>query len=284
MPSCFPAYAADAELRGDIRLQPVIFFRELLMNDLSLLNLVDSKFTITTKKLQKLYGSDVLPPKRESSNPASESNCRRVAIAAGFFGYARRFWWFLRIRSAPVRSCEASGCWTRSWELLRRRLRQMPPLKSRRPPKPRTVRELLTQHRADPVCASCHSRIDPLGFALENYDALGVWRNTDAGQAVDASGELPDGTRFEGPAQLKRILLEKKSLFFRNLTNKMLGYALGRGLNLRDSCVVNDILAHLEAGNFSAQTLIQAVVLSMPFRYQAGTIAAPAQVSPKARE
>lgn len=147
----------------------------------------------------------------------------------------------------------------------------VPPLEEPTAAKPRTVRELLTQHRADPVCASCHSRIDPLGFALENYDALGVWRTTDAGKPVDAEGELPDGTKFNGPAELKQVLLRKKDLFLRNLTNKMLGYALGRGLNRRDACVVNDILARVEAGNFSAQTLVQSVVLSMPFRYQAGT-------------
>lgn len=279
----FPAYAADAELRGDISLQPVIFFRELLMNDLSLLNLIDSKFTITTKKLQKLYGSDVLPPKKESSNP------QRVELPegsnrGGLLGMSA----ILIVTSHPQRTSPV----LRGKFLLDAILgtppppppANVPPLEEPTAAKPRTVRELLTQHRANPVCASCHSRIDPLGFALENFDALGVWRNTDAGQAVDASGELPDGTRFEGPAQLKKILLERKGLFLRNLTNKMLGYALGRGLNRRDSCVVNDILAHLEAGNFSAQTLIQSVVLSMPFRYQAATIAAPAEVSSKARE
>jgi hypothetical protein len=279
----FPAYAADAELRGDISLQPVIFFRELLMNDLSLLNLIDSKFTITTKKLQKLYGSDVLPPKKESSNP------QRVELPegsnrGGLLGMSA----ILIVSSHPQRTSPVlRGKW-----LLDAILgtppppppADVPPLEEPTAAKPRTVRELLTQHRADPVCANCHSRIDPLGFALENYDALGVWRNTDAGQAVDASGELPDGTRFEGPAQLKMVLLEKKGLFLRNLTNRMLGYALGRGLNWRDSCVVNDILAHLETGNFSAQTLIQSVVLSVPFRYQAGTIAAQAQVSSKAKE
>jgi Protein of unknown function (DUF1592)/Protein of unknown function (DUF1588)/Protein of unknown function (DUF1587)/Protein of unknown function (DUF1585)/Protein of unknown function (DUF1595) len=280
----FPAYAADAELRGDVGLQPVIFFRELMMNDLSLLNLIDSKFTITTKKLEKLYGSDVLPPKKESSNP------QRVELPegsnrGGLLGMSA----ILIVSSHPQRTSPV----LRGKFLLDAILgtppppppANVPPLEESTAAKPHTVRELLTQHRADPVCASCHSRIDPLGFALENYDALGVWRTTDAGQAVDASGELPDGTKFEGPAQLKKILLEKKSLFLRNLTNRMLGYALGRGLNRRDSCVVNDILAHLEAGNFSAQTLIQSVVLSMPFRYQAGTIAAaPAQVSSKARE
>jgi len=279
----FPEYTADAELRGDVSLQPVIFFRELLMNDLSLLNLIDSKFTVTTKKLQKLYGSDVLPPKKESSNP------QRVELPegsnrGGLLGMSA----ILMVSSHPQRTSPVlRGKWVLDAILGTPPPpppANVPPLEEPTAAKPRTVRELLTQHRADPVCASCHSRIDPLGFALENYDAMGVWRNTDAGQAVDASGELPDGTRFEGPAQLKRILLEKKGLFLRNLTNRMLGYALGRGLNRRDSCVVNDILAQLEAGNFSAQTLIQSVVLSMPFRYQAGTIAAPAQVSSKARE
>lgn len=266
----FPAYAGDAELQGDIRYQPVLFFRELLVNDLSLLNLLDSKFTITTKKLQKLYGPDVLPPQKQSSNP------QRVELPegsnrGGLLGMSA----ILAVSSHPQRTSPVlRGKW-----LLDAILgtppppppANVPPLEEPSAAKPRTVRELLTQHRADPVCASCHSRIDPLGFALENYDALGVWRTTDAGKPVDAAGELPDGTKFNGPAELKQVLLRKKDLFLRNLTNKMLGYALGRGLNRRDACVVNDILARVEAGNFSAQTLVQSVVLSMPFRYQAGT-------------
>ena len=135
---------------------------------------------------------------------------------------------------------------------------------------PKTVRELLSRHRADPVCASCHSRIDPLGFALENYDAMGRWRSEDAGKPVDAKGELTDGTTFDGPDQLKAVLLQKKSLFIRNLTNKMLGYALGRGLTLKDSCVVDSIVAEVERNNYSAHSLINSVVMSMPFRYQTG--------------
>jgi hypothetical protein len=130
------------------------------------------------------------------------------------------------------------------------------------------VRELLTQHRANPVCASCHNRIDPLGFALENYDALGRWRTEENGQPVDARGALPDGTTFEGPDQLKTVLLAKKDLFVRNLSNKMLGYALGRGLTLKDSCVVDTIVADVEKHDYSARSLIDAVVMSVPFRYQ----------------
>jgi mono/diheme cytochrome c family protein len=278
----FPAYARDAELQGDIRLQPVLFFRELLMNDLSLLNLIDSKFTIATRKLQKLYGPDVLPPTKQTSNP------QRVELAdgsnrGGLLGMSA----ILAVSSHPQRTSPVlRGKW-----LLDAILgtpppsppANVPPLEEPSGAKPQTIRELLTQHRANAVCASCHSRIDPLGFALENYDALGVWRTTDAGKPVDATGELPDGTKFEGPAQLKAVLLARKDLFLRNLTNKMLGYSLGRGLNRRDACVVNDILARVEAANFSAQTLIQAVVLSMPFQYQAGSTVTPAQPSLKSQ-
>jgi hypothetical protein len=263
----FPAYAADAELQGDIRYQPVLFFQEILAKDLSLLNLLDSKFTITTKKLQKLYGKDVLPPKKDSSAP------QRVELPegsnrGGLLGMSA----ILAISSHPHRTSPVlRGKW-----VLDSILGTPPPPPPANVPaleeptgaKPKTVRELLSQHRANAVCASCHSRIDPLGFALENYDALGVWRAEEAGNPVDASGELPDGTKFEGPQQLKLVLLEKKGLFIRNLTNKMLGYALGRGLNRRDACVVNGIVAQVERNNYSAQTLIQSIVLSMPFRYQ----------------
>jgi hypothetical protein len=120
------------------------------------------------------------------------------------------------------------------------------------------------------VCASCHSRIDPIGFALENYDALGQWRTEDAGRPIDNSGELPDGTKFEGSDQLKAVLLQKKDLFLRNLTNRMLGYALGRGLTRNYSCTVDSIMAQLAANDYKSQALIEAIVMSPPFRYQAG--------------
>ena len=145
----------------------------------------------------------------------------------------------------------------------------VPPLEEPTGPAPRSVRELLAQHRANPVCASCHSRIDPLGFALENYDALGRWRTEDGGKPVDARATLPDGTTFEGPDQLKAVLLAQKKLFVRNLANKMLGYALGRGLTLKDSCVVDTIVSEVENQNYSAASLVNAVVMSVPFRYQA---------------
>jgi hypothetical protein len=131
------------------------------------------------------------------------------------------------------------------------------------------MRERLEQHRANPACASCHDRIDPIGFALENYDVLGRWRGEDGGRPVDNTGALADGTRLQGPDGLKKLLLERKDLFIRNLTAKMLGYALGRGLTLEDSCTVNAIAAHLRENDYGAQALVEAIVMSVPFQQQA---------------
>jgi hypothetical protein len=119
------------------------------------------------------------------------------------------------------------------------------------------------------VCASCHSRIDGLGFALENYDTVGRWRDEDAGKPIDNTGELNDGTKFKGPAELRAVLLERKDLFVRNLASKMLGYALGRGLTLRDSCAVDAIVAEVKRNDYSSRSLLEAVVFSVPFQQQA---------------
>jgi len=135
---------------------------------------------------------------------------------------------------------------------------------------PRTLRERLEQHRANAVCATCHDRIDPLGFALENYDVLGRWRSLDAGKPIDTAGQLPDGTKIAGPDDLKRVLLDGKDGFIRFFTGKMLGYALGRGLTPSDSCTVDRIVAKLASEDYRAQTLVREIVMSVPFRYQAG--------------
>jgi hypothetical protein len=145
----------------------------------------------------------------------------------------------------------------------------VPALEEHKGEAPKTLRERLTQHRADPACASCHSRIDGLGFALENYDVIGRWRDEEAGKPVDNSGELADGTKFKGPDELKAMLLDRKELFLRNLTSKMLGYALGRGLTLKDSCTVDAIVSKLRDNGYSAQTLVEEIVLSVPFRFMA---------------
>lgn len=271
----FPTYAMSEDLRSDIRLQPVMFFRELLVKNLSLLNLIDSTHTIGTSNLARHF--DLKLPLRQNQNTQPHwVELPKGSRRGGLLGMPA----VLAVSSYPYRTSPVlRGAW-----ILDSLLGTPPPppppnvpaLEEHKGEAPKTLRERLTQHRADPVCASCHSRIDGLGFALENYDVIGRWRDEDAGKPVDNSGELADGTKFQGPEELKAALLERKGLFLRNLTSKMLGYALGRGLTLKDSCTVDAIVAKLEENGYSAQTLIEEIVLSVPFRYQAPSSAAPA--------
>jgi hypothetical protein len=133
-----------------------------------------------------------------------------------------------------------------------------------------TLRQRMEQHRVDPTCASCHARMDPIGFGMENFDGIGAWRERDSGAAVDASGQLVSGEKFNGPAELRQILLTKKRAdFFRCLTEKMLTYALGRGLEYYDKPTVEKIVAALEKDpRFS--TLVLEVVKSVPFQMRRG--------------
>jgi hypothetical protein len=134
-----------------------------------------------------------------------------------------------------------------------------------------SLRQRLEKHREDPICANCHDRIDPLGFGLENYDVLGRWREEQDGHPIDASGIMPNGSRFNGPEELKSLLMERKDQVIRNLTRKMLGYALGRGLGLEDYCAVESILEDLKANDYSAHRLLIGIVQSVPFRYKMGS-------------
>lgn len=131
-----------------------------------------------------------------------------------------------------------------------------------------TVRERLELHRQKPECGSCHSRIDPLGFSLENYDALGRWRDAEAGRPVDSSGELPDGRRVSGPIELKDILLEREDAFTRTLLQNLLIYALGRPLQADDECVIRDGMAVAAAHEGRFGELVVSIVGSTPFRYR----------------
>ena len=133
------------------------------------------------------------------------------------------------------------------------------------------MRQQMEKHRADPVCAGCHSRMDPLGFALENYDAIGHWRAQDAGQPVDASGSLPNGRSFNGSAELKEILASDRDKFAECLTEKMMIYALGRGLEAYDRPAMKQIVAALAAGNYRFSTLIRGIVDSPEFQMGRGT-------------
>jgi hypothetical protein len=132
--------------------------------------------------------------------------------------------------------------------------------------RPRSVREMLEAHRSNPVCASCHARMDPLGMSLENFDAIGQWRTKDAGVPIDASGVLLDGTRVDGPVALRRALVAQKEQFVRTVTSKMLTYAIGRGLEYYDAPAVREIVRTAAADDYRWSSMIAALVKSAPFR------------------
>ena len=258
----FPQFY-DPEIQSSIQLEPVMFMKELLTSNLSVLNFIDSKFGMINATLNKFYGLNVkasgyhepvtLPPGSHRGGLTGMAAVLAVSSHAD--------------RTSPV----LRGKW-----VLEALLGTPPPppppdvpaLEDSHSSNPRTLRERLSEHRANPVCASCHQRIDPLGFALENYDVLGRWRTEEPGGKIDATGELPDGTKFDGPEQLKQVLMQRKDVFVRYFTGKMLGYALGRGLTLQDSCTVDAIVSKLAKDDYKAQTLVTEIVLSVPFQYQ----------------
>jgi hypothetical protein len=129
-----------------------------------------------------------------------------------------------------------------------------------------TLRQRMEAHRANPECASCHARMDPLGFGLENFDAVGAWRADDGGQPIDASGTLPDGRSFAGPGGLRALLRERAGDFRHCLAEKLLTYALGRGLTAADQCAVRQIVAETARDGDRFSALMLAVVRSEPFR------------------
>jgi hypothetical protein len=131
-----------------------------------------------------------------------------------------------------------------------------------------SVRERLEEHRKNPACSVCHVGMDPLGFALENFDAIGRWRAASGagGTPVDAVAELPDGTRFEGPAELRDVLLGRRDEFVHTVSEKLLTYALGRGLEPYDAPAVRNIAREAAAGGYRWSSLILGVVTSTPFQ------------------
>jgi len=268
--STYPLWTKDADLRGDITLQPIYFFREMLIRDMPILDLIDSKFTIGTSHLAKHFGLK-LPLNANSTSQPQWVELPAGSHRGGLLGMPA----VLAVSSHTYRTSPV----LRGAFILDSILgtppppppADVPPLEENKEGGPaKTVRERLAQHRASPNCAGCHSRIDPLGFALENYDVMGKWRDEESGKPVDSSGEMNDGTKINGPDALKAAILERRDVFARNLTNKLLGYALGRGLTLQDSCTVDAILSKLRENGYKSRTLIEEIVLSTPFREQQG--------------
>ena len=257
-PDVFPEFNDD--LRRAFRTETSLFFRNVLREDHSVLELLDADYTFLNQRLAEHYGiPGVYGPQ-----------FRKVVLTdpnrGGLLGQGS----VLTVTSYPNRtSVVQRGKW-----ILETLLGTPPP-----PPPPvpelqphgknghATLREAMEEHRANPVCASCHARMDPLGFALENYDGVGKWRDKDVGNVIDASGKLPDGTTFVGPAGLKKILVtNRRDEFAGTATQKLLIYALGRGLEYYDLPAVRSISRQAAKDDYRMSALISAIVSSAPFQ------------------
>jgi hypothetical protein len=128
------------------------------------------------------------------------------------------------------------------------------------------MRQRLAAHRANPACSGCHNLMDPIGFALENYDALGRWRMQDAGQPIDAAGALPDGAKFDGVAGLQKSLVARPELFAATFTGKLLTYALGRGVEYYDAPAIRKIVRDAGVKDYKFSSIVLGIVTSTPFQ------------------
>ncbi len=257
-PKLFPKWNDDINKLAYF--ETMNFFRGAVREDLSILRLLDADFTYLNEPLAAYYGIANV----------EGNNFRKVSLAgthrAGLLTHAS----VLAVTSNPTRTSPVKrGKW-----ILDNLLATPPPPAPPGVPELKekgeltgTLRQRLEQHRADPACASCHKLMDPLGFALENFDAVGQWRTSDSGQVIDASGELPDGATVKGVAELRQSLLTKnKEQFVRCVTEKMLTYALGRGLEYYDKCAVDKIVASVQKNDYKISTLITEIVKSDPFQ------------------
>jgi len=259
-PDAFPEF--DESLRQAFRQETELFFRNVLRQDRSVMELLDANYTFLNQRLAEHYGIPNIYGPQFRQVTLTDPN------RGGLLGQGS----ILTVTSYPNRtSVVQRGKW-----ILDNLLGSPPPAKPPDVPELKehaadgrqlTMREQMEQHRANAICASCHARMDPIGFALENFDGVGKWRDRDAGAKIDASGTLPGGVQFQGPAGLKKLLLENyRDQFVHTAAAKLLTYALGRGLEYYDEPSVRSIVRQAGRDNFRMQSLIVAIVKSTPFQ------------------
>ncbi len=260
-PKKFPEY--DDALAAAMRDELVYLFHDVVSNNRSLINLIDCDYTFMNERLAAHYGVANITGPAMRRVPLTDRNRGGVLGLAGVHTVTS-----FPLRTSPV----LRGKWVLE-ELLGSRVPPPPPNVPSLPADDEkreglSFREQVELHRKNPECASCHARMDPLGFGLENFDAIGRYRTELAGQLIDSSGVLPSGEKFNSPAELKKVLLNKKDEVVRHLSRKMLGYALGRSLNRFDQCVVDDAMKLMKADDYKAEHLIETIVLSYPFQHR----------------
>lgn len=257
----FPEF--DDELAELMKDEVVFGFHDLIANDRSLLELIDSDATWLNERLAALYGIPGVKGPRMRRVPLQDRN------RGGVVGMAA----VLTVSSYPLRTSPViRGKWILE-SLLGSKIPPPPPEAGSLPEngaegRKLSFRQRLEQHRTKAECASCHQKMDPLGFGLENFDPIGRWRTSDDGGPVDAAGQLPSGEKFSSPAQLKQVLLKRQDEVLTHLARKLLGYALGRALNNFDKCVVDDGLKALKANGHRSSALIETIVASYPFQHR----------------
>lgn len=267
-PDMFPEF--DEALRWAMIRETELYFLEIMRQDRSILEFLDSDWTYVNERLARHYGI----------RGVRGSQFRKVQLVGDQRGGILTQASILTVTSNPTRTSPVKrGKW-----VLENILNTPPP-----PPAPDagelpedkesvlkgSLRQRMEQHRSNPTCASCHQRMDPIGFAFENYDAIGMWRTRDGNFDIDPSGVLPSGEQFANAKELKRILLKREDQFRKCLADRMLTYALGRGLESYDKCVVDEIAAAVARDGNRFSRLVLEIVKSDPFQYRGRRVTGP---------
>ncbi|HZE97616.1 MAG TPA: DUF1592 domain-containing protein [Planctomycetota bacterium] len=260
-PKRFPAW--DEPLRAAMHDEAAMLFDDIVKEDRSVLEILGARYTFLNERLAKHYGIDGV----------KGPEMRRVDLTDPRRGGILTMGAVLTVTSNPTRTAAVKrGKW-----VLETILGTPPP-----PPLPDagelrdetdedrklSLRHRLEKHRADPSCAACHKRMDPIGFAFENYDPVGAWRDTDGPHPIDTAATLPDGSSFRGPVELRALILSRQDDFVRCLSEKMLTYALGRGVEYYDASTVKAIRKAVVENGCRMSTLLMEVARSYPFQYR----------------
>jgi hypothetical protein len=269
----FPDF--DDNVRQALRRETELFFGSIVRENRSALDLLQADYTFVNERLARHYGISGVYGSRFRRVHVDDPNRRGLLGQGSILAMTA-----VATRTSPV----LRGKYIIS------NLLNTPPLpppavvpdleESAHKDKPSTVREQLERHRANPVCGSCHRNIDPVGFALENFDAVGQWRTTTReGLAIDAVGVLADGTKVDGPQALRQALLSRPDVFAGTITEKLLIYALGRGLEPVDMPVVRSVVRNASVQNYAMQAILLGIVKSDPFQMRtklSDTVGVPA--------
>lgn len=255
----FPDF--DDNLRQAFRQETELFFESILREDRSVLDLIKADYTYLNERLARHYGIPHVSGSHFRRVPVDEKTHRGGLLRHGSILTVTSY----ATRTSPV----IRGHW-----VLQNLVGTPPPpppanvpaLKDNTVNSSLSMRERLQQHRADAACASCHQQMDPVGFSLENFDAVGRWRETEAGQPIDATGGLLDGSEFTGVSGLEKALLGRPELFVRTLTEKLMTFGLGRGVEYHDAPAIRQIVREARKDNYQFSRLIVGIVNSAPFQ------------------